>query len=138
MLRTLKPQEDSYPEKRRAVLEVVEHDPALRPKRELIDEFIASTIDHSDSYDPAQVGEDLDAFFLRKRTEAVHSLAEEESVSSELLDTFVEKYDYLEVVQDELITQAVSELKVKFMERREKKNRILSRLKDIIALFNLK
>lgn len=138
LLKTLRPKEADYPEKRRAILEVVEHDPVLRPKRELIDEFIASTIDHSDSFDPSQVGEDLDAFFLRKRTEAVHSLAEEEAVSSEILETFVEKYDYLDVLQDELITQAVAELKVKFMERREKKNRILSRLKDIIALFNLK
>ncbi|KGN72484.1 restriction endonuclease subunit R [Porphyromonas macacae] len=138
LLKTLQPKDENYPERRKAILEIVEQDPVLRPKRDLIDEFIALSIDHSESFDAAQVGEELDAFFIRKRTEAVHCLAEEESVSSELLDTFVSKYDYLDVLQDELITQAVSQLKIKFMERREKKNRILSRLKDIIALFGLK
>lgn len=138
LLKTLKPQEDTYTEKRRAVLEAVEQDPVLRPKRDLIDEFISSTIDHSDSFDSSDVEEGLDAFFLRKRAEAIHDLAEQEGVRSELLDTFVEKYDYLDVIQDELIAKAVSELQIKIVERRAKKNRILSRLKEIIDLFNLK
>lgn len=138
LLKTLQPQEESYPQRRKAILEIVEQDPVLRPKKDLIDEFIASAIDGADNFDATQVGEDLDAFFIRKRTEAVHRLAEEEAVSAELLDAFVAKYDYLNTLQDEIVSKAVSELKIKFKERREKKNRILSQLKEIITLFGLK
>ncbi len=139
LLRELHPKEKDYQEKRKAILDIVEHDPTLRPKRDLIDEFIASTIDQRSLYDEREyLDEELDAFFIRKRKEAVHELAKQEGVDSSLLDTFVEKYDYLEVMQDELITEAVGKLNIRFMERREKRNRILAQLKEIIALFSLK
>lgn len=67
---------------------------------------------------------------------AVNSLAQDEGLSSEVLDHYLKEYDYLQKEQPEIIQQALKEKHLGLIKTRKALTRIMDRLGNIIRTFS--
>ena len=78
----------------------------------------------------------MNRYIAVERENAVNSLAEEEKISSSVLNHFLKEYDYLQKEQPEIIQKALKEKHLGLIKTRKALTRIMERLRSIIKTFN--
>ena len=145
LIADLDPYSNDYPERRKNIIDTMIKDAEMRSKANLIDEFMREHIDNDKANfmtrrqkadGSVEMEEQLNKFFNAKREEAVNSLAQDEGLSSEVLDHYLKEYDYLQKEQPEIIQQALKEKHLGLIKTRKALTRIMDRLGNIIRTFS--
>ena len=112
----------------------------MRSKAKLIDGFIQKNVDEDKENFMMQrqkadgtneLEERLNNYISTEREKAVNSLAEDEGLSSEVLDHYLKEYDYLQKEQPE-----IKEKHLGLIKTRKALTRIMDRLRNIIRTFS--
>lgn len=83
-----------------------------------------------------ELEERLDNYISTEREKAVNLLAQEEGLSSDVLDHYLKEYDYLQKEQPEIIQKALKEKHLGLIKTRKALTRIMDKLQNIIRTFN--
>ena len=84
----------------------------------------------------SELEERLNNYISSEREKAVASLAQDEGLSSDVLDHYMKEYDYLQKEQPEIIQEALKEKHLGLIKTRRALTRIMERLHSIIRTFN--
>lgn len=79
-----------------------------------------------------ELEERLNQYIVSERNKAICDLADEEQISSEVLNLYIKEYDYLQKEQPEIIQKALKEKHLGLIKTRKALTRILDRLRGII------
>lgn len=83
-----------------------------------------------------ELEERLNQYIVSERNKAICDLADEEQISSEVLNLYIKEYDYLQKEQPEIIQKALREKHLGLIKTRKALTRILDRLRCIIRTFS--
>ena len=145
LIANLDPYSNDYPERRKNIIDTMIKDAEMRSKAKLIDGFIQKNVDedkenfmmHRQKADGTnELEERLNRYISTEREKAVNSLAQDEGLSSEVLDHYLKEYDYLQKEQPEIIQKALKEKHLGLIKTRKALTRIMDRLRSIIRTFN--
>ena len=145
LIAELDPYSNDYSEKRQHIIDTMIKDAGMRGKAKLIDGFIRKNVDEdkenfmsgrSKADGTSELEEHLNQYIVSERNKAVNSLAEEEKISSSVLNHFLKEYDYLQKEQPEIIQKALKEKHLGLIKTRKALTRILDRLRNIIRTFS--
>ena len=145
LIAELDPYSADYAERRQNIIDTMIKDAEMRSKAKLIDGFIQKNVDDDkenfmiqrDKADgTSDLEERLNHYIAVERENAVNSLAEEEEISSSVLNHFLKEYDYLQKEQPEIIQKALKEKHLGLIKTRKALTRILDRLRNIIRTFS--
>ena len=145
LIAELDPYSADYAERRQNIIDTMIKDAEMRSKAKLIDGFIQKNVDDDKENFMIQRGkvdgtsdleERLNHYIAVERENAVNSLAEEEEISSSVLNLFLKEYDYLQKEQPEIIQKALKEKHLGLIKTRKALTRILDRLRNIIRTFS--
>lgn len=145
LIANLDPYSDDYAERRKSIIDTMIKDAEMRSKAKLIDGFIQKNVDEDkDSFmaerkkadGTSELEERLNNYISTEREKAVNSLAQDEGLSSDILDHYLKEYDYLQKEQPEIIQQALKEKHLGLIKTRKALTRIMDRLRNIIRTFN--
>lgn len=143
LIENLNPERDDYDEKRQQIIDTMIRDASMRNKAMLIDGFIRQHVDGDKAgFSRAKADGSIDLetrltnYVSEARNRAIDSLAEEEGLSREALQEYLEQYDYLQREKPEIIQSAIKEKKVGLKERRNILKRVIKKLHAIIETFN--
>ncbi len=145
LIANLDPYSNDYPERRKNIIDTMIKDAEMRSKAKLIDGFIQKNVDEDKENFMIQrqkadgtneLEERLNRYILTEREKAVNALAQDEGLSSEVLDHYLKEYDYLQKEQPEIIQQALKEKHLGLIKTRKALTRIMDRLGNIIRTFS--
>ena len=145
LIANLDPYSNDYPERRKNIIDTMIKDAEMRSKAKLIDGFIQKNVDEDKENfiiqrqkadGTSELEERLNSYISAEREKAVNSLAQDEGLSSEVLDHYLKEYDYLQKEQPEIIQQALKEKHLGLIKTRKALTRIMDRLRNIIRTFN--
>ena len=137
LLQDLKPQSESYKKDRELIIQTLDKDPDLRSKSKLIDDFIKKHIDGRTDEELSQdIEADLDKFVMGERNKAINKLAEDEGVDNTYLHKYGADQEYFGKPQNEIIKECIEPLKLSFRDGQAKKKSLITKITDIIKLFN--
>ena len=145
LIANLDPYSDDYPERRKNIIDTMIKDAEMRSKAKLIDGFIQKNVDEDKENfmiqrqkadGTSELEERLNRYISTEREKAVNSLAQDEGLSSEVLDHYLKEYDYLQKEQPEIIQQALKEKHLGLIKTRKALTRIMDRLGNIIRTFS--
>ena len=145
LIADLNPYSEDYEEKRRHIIDTMIKDAELRSKAKLIDGFIQQNVDDDKENFMAQrqkadgtneLEERLNSYISTEREKAVNTLAQDEGLSSDVLDHYLKEYDYLQKEQPEIIQKALKEQHLGLIKTRKALTRIMDRLRSIIRTFS--
>ncbi len=146
LIANLDPYSNDYPERRKNIIDTMIKDAEMRSKAKLIDGFIQKNVDedkenfmvHRQKADGTnELEERLNRYISTEREKAVNSLAQDEGLSSEVLDHYLKEYDYLQKEQPEIIQQALKEKHLGLIKTRKALTRIMDRLHSIIRTYSM-
>ena len=127
----------SYTKDREVIIQTMNNDPNLRPKSKLIDEFIRTHIDgRTEDEISIDIESDLDKFIQNQRNIALNKLADEEGIENQYLHKYVADYEYYGKPQNEIIKECIQPLKLSFREGQAKKKGLITKIAEIMKLFN--
>ena len=145
LIAELDPYSADYADRRQHIIDTMIKDAEMRSKAKLIDGFIQKNVDEDKENFMVQrkkadgtsdLEERLNHYIAVERENAVNSLAEEEEISSSVLNHFLKEYDYLQKEQPEIIQKALKEKHLGLIKTRKALTRILDRLRNIIRTFS--
>ena len=145
LIANLDPYSNDYPERRKNIIDTMIKDAEMRSKAKLIDGFIQKNVDEDKENFMIQrqkadgtneLEERLNRYISTEREKAVNSLAQDEGLSSEVLNHYLKEYDYLQKEQPEIIQQALKEKHLGLIKTRKALTRIMDRLGNIIRTFS--
>lgn len=145
LIANLDPYSDDYAEQRKNIIDTMIKDAEMRSKAKLIDGFIQKNVDEDkESFmaerkkadGTSELEERLNNYISTEREKAVNSLAQDEGLSSDILDHYLKEYDYLQKEQPEIIQKALKEKHLGLIKTRKALTRIMDRLRNIIITFN--
>ena len=145
LIANLDPYSNDYPEHRKNIIDTMIKDAEMRSKAKLIDGFIQKNVDEDKENfmiqrqkadGTSELEERLNRYISTEREKAVNSLAQDEGLSSEVLDHYLKEYDYLQKEQPEIIQQALKEKHLGLIKTRKALTRIMDRLGNIIRTFS--
>ena len=145
LIANLDPYSTDYAEKRRNIIETMIKDAGMRNKAKLIDGFIRKNVDEDKENfmmqrqkadGTSELEERLNNYISSEREKAIASLAQDEGLSSDVLDHYMKEYDYLQKEQPEIIQEALKEKHLGLIKTRRALTRIMERLHGIIRTFN--
>lgn len=145
LIANLDPYSNDYPERRKNIIDTMIKDAEMRSKAKLIDGFIQKNVDEDKENfmiqrqkadGTSELEERLNRYISTEREKAVNSLAQDEGLSSEVLDHYLKEYDYLQKEQPEIIQKALKEKHLGLIKTRKALTRIMDRLRSIIRTFN--
>lgn len=145
LIANLDPYSDDYTERRKNIIDTMIKDAEMRNKAKLIDGFIQKNVDEDKENFMAErkkadgtseLEERLNNYISTERGKAVNSLAQDEGISSDVLDHYLKEYDYLQKEQPEIIQKALKEKHLGLIKTRKALTRIMDRLRNIIRTFN--
>ena len=145
LIANLDPYSNDYPERRKNIIDTMIKDAEMRSKAKLIDGFIQKNVDEDKENfmiqrqkadGTSELEERLNRYISAEREKAVNSLAQEEGLSSDVLDHYLKEYDYLQKEQPEIIQKALKEKHLGLIKTRKALTRIMDRLRSIIRTFN--
>ena len=118
LIANLDPYSADYAERRQSIIDTMIKDAELRSKAKLIDGFIQENVDDDrDNFmagkqkadGTSELEERLNNYITKKRTEAIHTLAQEEDIAPEVLNHYLSEYDYVQKEQTDIIKDALKE-----------------------------
>ena len=145
LIANLDPYSNDYPERRKNIIDTMIKDAEMRSKAKLIDGFIQKNVDEDKENfmiqrqkadGTSELEERLNRYISTEREKAVNSLAQDEGLSTEVLDHYLKEYDYLQKEQPEIIQQALKEKHLGLIKTRKALTRIMDRLGNIIRTFS--
>ena len=145
LIANLDPHSNDYPERRKNIIDTMIKDAEMRSKAKLIDGFIQKNVDEDKENfiiqrqkadGTSELEERLNNYISTEREKAVNALAQDEGLSSEVLDHYLKEYDYLQKAQPEIIQQALKEKHLGLIKTRKALTRIMDRLGNIIRTFS--
>ena len=145
LIAELDPYSADYAQRRQHIIDTMIKDAEMRSKAKLIDGFIQKNVDDDkenfmmqrDKVDgTSDLEERLNRYIAVERENAINLLAEEEEISSSVLNHFLKEYDYLQKEQPEIIQKALKEKHLGLIKTRKVLTRILDRLRNIIYTFS--
>ena len=145
LIANLDPYSTDYAERRKNIIDTMIKDAEMRNKAKLIDGFIQKNVDEDKENFMMQrqkadgtneLEERLDNYISTEREKAVNLLAQEEGLSSDVLDHYLKEYDYLQKEQPEIIQKALKEKHLGLIKTRKALTRIMDKLQNIIRTFN--
>ena len=143
LIADLDPYSDDYSAKRQHIIDTMIKDAGMRGKAKLIDGFIKKNVDEdkenfmtgrNKADGTNELEERLNQYIVSERNKAICDLADEEQISSEVLNLYIKEYDYLQKEQPEIIQKALREKHLGLIKTRKALTRILDRLRCIIEL----
>ncbi len=111
LIADLDPYSDDYSAKRQHIIDTMIKDAGMRGKAKLIDGFIKKNVDEdkenfmtgrNKADGTNELEERLNQYIVSERNKAICDLADEEQISSEVLNLYIKEYDYLQKEQPEL------------------------------------
>ena len=129
LIANLNPYSNDYAERRKNIIDTMIKDAEMRSKAKLIDGFIQKNVDEDkDNFmaerkkadGTSELEERLNNYISAEREKAVKSLAQDEGLSSDVLNHYLKEYDYLQKEQPEIITKG-SQRKASWFELRPEK-----------------
>ncbi len=145
LIANLDPYSADYAERRQSIIDTMIKDAELRSKAKLIDGFIQENVDDDrDNFmagkqkadGTSELEERLNNYITKKRTEAIHTLAQEEDIAPEVLNHYLSEYDYVQKEQTDIIKDALKEKHLGLIKRNKTLKRIIDRLRSIIRTFS--
>ena len=145
LIADLDPYSDDYSAKRQHIIDTMIKDAGMRGKGKLIDGFIKKNVDEdkenfmtgrNKADGTNELEERLNQYIVSERNKAICDLADEEQISSEVLNLYIKEYDYLQKEQPEIIQKALKEKHLGLIKTRKALTRILDRLRGIIRTFS--
>ena len=145
LIANLDPYSNDYLERRKNIIDTMIKDAEMRSKAKLIDGFIQKNVDEDKENfmmqrqkadGTSELEERLNNYISTEREKAVNALAQDEGLSSEVLDHYLKEYDYLQKEQPEIIQQALKEKHLGLIKTRKALTRIMDRLGNIIRTFS--
>ena len=145
LIANLNPYSNDYAERRKNIIDTMIKDAEMRSKAKLIDGFIQKNVDEDkDNFmaerkkadGTSELEERLNNYISAEREKAVKSLAQDEGLSSDVLNHYLKEYDYLQKEQPEIIQKALKEKHLGLIKTRKAMTRILDRLRNIIRTFS--
>ena len=145
LIADLDPYSDDYSAKRQHIIDTMIKDAGMRGKAKLIDGFIKKNVDEdkenfmtgrNKADGTNELEERLHQYIVSERNKAICDLADEEQISSEVLNLYIKEYDYLQKEQPEIIQKALREKHLGLIKTRKALTRILDRLRCIIRTFS--
>lgn len=145
LIANLNPYSNDYVERRKNIIDTMIKDAEMRSKAKLIDGFIQKNVDEDkDNFmaerkkadGTSELEERLNNYISAEREKAVKSLAQDEGLSSDVLNYYLKEYDYLQKEQPEIIQKALKEKHLGLIKTRKALTRIMDRLRNIIRTFN--
>ena len=145
LIADLDPYSDDYSAKRQHIIDTMIKDAGMRGKAKLIDGFIKKNVDEdkenfmtgrNKADGTNELEERLNQYIVSERNKAICDLADEEQISSEVLNLYIKEYDYLQKEQPEIIQKALREKHLGLIKTRKALTRILDRLRGIIRTFS--
>lgn len=145
LIADLDPYSDDYSAKRQHIIDTMIKDAGMRSKAKLIDGFIKKNVDEdkenfmtgrNKADGTNELEERLNQYIVSERNKAICDLADEEQISSEVLNLYIKEYDYLQKEQPEIIQKALKEKHLGLIKTRKALTRILDRLRGIIRTFS--
>lgn len=145
LIADLDPYSDDYSAKRQYIIDTMIKDAGMRGKAKLIDGFIKKNVDEdkenfmtgrNKADGTNELEERLNQYIVSERNKAICDLADEEQISSEVLNLYIKEYDYLQKEQPEIIQKALKEKHLGLIKTRKALTRILDRLRGIIRTFS--
>ena len=145
LIANLDPYSNDYPERRKNIIDTMIKDAEMRSKAKLIDGFIQKNVDEDKENfmmqrqkadGTSELEERLNNYISTEREKAVNALAQDEGLSSEVLDHYLKEYDYLQKEQPEIIQKALKEKHLGLIKTRKALTRIMDRLGNIIRTFS--
>lgn len=145
LIANLNPYSNNYAERRKNIIDTMIKDAEMRSKAKLIDGFIQKNVDEDkDNFmaerkkadGTSELEERLNNYISAEREKAVKSLAQDEGLSSDVLNHYLKEYDYLQKEQPEIIQKALKEKHLGLIKTRKAMTRILDRLRGIIRTFS--
>ena len=145
LIADLNPYSEDYSEKRKHIIDTMIKDAGMRGKAKLIDGFIKKNVDEdkenfmtgrNKADGTNELEERLNQYIVSERNKAICDLADEEQISSEVLNLYIKEYDYLQKEQPEIIQKALKEKHLGLIKTRKALTRILDRLRGIIRTFS--
>ena len=145
LIADLDPYSDDYSAKRQHIIDTMIKDAGMSGKAKLIDGFIKKNVDEdkenfmtgrNKADGTNELEERLNQYIVSERNKAICDLADEEQISSEVLNLYIKEYDYLQKEQPEIIQKALKEKHLGLIKTRKALTRILDRLRGIIRTFS--
>ena len=145
LIADLDPYSDDYSAKRQHIIDTMIKDAGMRGKAKLIDGFIKKNVDEdkenfmtgrNKADGTNELEERLNQYIVSERNKAICDLADEEQISSEVLNLYIKEYDYLQKEQPDIIQKALKEKHLGLIKTRKALTRILDRLRGIIRTFS--
>ena len=145
LIANLDPYSTDYAERRKNIIDTMIKDAEMRNKAKLIDGFIQKNVDEDKENfmmqrqkadGTSELEERLNRYISTEREKAVNSLAQDEGLSSDVLDHYLKEYDYLQKEQPEIIQKALKEKHLGLIKTRKALTRIMDRLRSIIGTFS--
>lgn len=145
LIADLDPYSDDYSAKRQHIIDTMIKDAGMRGKAKLIDGFIKKNVDEdkenfmtgrNKADGTNELEERLNQYIVSERNKAICDLADEEQISSEVLNLYIKEYDYLQKEQPDIIQKALKEKHLGLIKTRKSLTRILDRLRCIIRTFS--
>ena len=145
LIADLDPYSDDYSAQRQHIIDTMIKDAGMRGKAKLIDGFIKKNVDEdkenfmtgrNKADGTNELEERLNQYIVSERNKAICDLADEEQISSEVLNLYIKEYDYLQKEQPEIIQKALKEKHLGLIKTRKALTRILDRLRGIIRTFS--
>ena len=145
LIAELDPYSADYSEKRKHILDTMIKDAGMRSKAKLIDGFIQKNVDEdkenfmngrNKADGTNELEERLNQYIVSERNKAICDLADEEQIAAEVLNHYINEYDYLQKEQPEIIQKALKEKHLGLIKTRKALTRIMERLRSIIKTFN--
>ena len=146
LIAELDPFSTDYAAKRQNIIDTMIKDAEMRSKAKLIDGFIQKNVDEDKENFMMQrqkadgtneLEERLNNYITTEREKAVNSLAQDEGLSSDVLDHYLKEYDYLQKEQPEIIQKALKEKHLGLIKTRKALTRIMDRLRSIIRTYSM-
>ena len=118
LIADLDPYSDDYSAKRQHIIDTMIKDAGMRGKAKLIDGFIKKNVDEdkenfmtgrNKADGTNELEERLNQYIVSERNKAICDLADEEQISSEVLNLYIKEYDYLQKEQPDIIQKALKE-----------------------------
>ena len=126
LIADLDPYSDDYSAKRQHIIDTMIKDAGMRGKAKLIDGFIKKNVDEdkenfmtgrNKADGTNELEERLNQYIVSERNKAICDLADEEQISSEVLNLYIKEYDYLQKEQPEIIPEGTAGNHTKGFER---------------------
>ena len=145
LIADLDPYSDDYSAKRQHIIDTMIKDAGMRGKAKLIDGFIKKNVDEdkenfmtgrNKADGTNELEERLNQYIVSERNKAICDLADEEQISSKVLNLYIKEYDYLQKEQPDIIQKALKEKHLGLIKTRKALTRILDRLRCIIRTFS--